>query len=51
MSCDFRREQRRGGECNAVALVPIDLDCDGECAAPDARTVTMEELRAMRMQT
>ncbi len=33
--------------CGLVTVVPIDLDCGEGLAAPDASTMTLEELRAL----
>jgi hypothetical protein len=34
--------------CEATTMVPIDLACDGDAAPPDAQTLPLAELEAMR---
>jgi hypothetical protein len=37
-------------ECGAATLVPLDMACDDLPSSPDAKTITMEELEALRRE-
>jgi hypothetical protein len=34
--------------CGATTMVPIDLACEGDAASPDAETIPLAELEALR---
>lgn len=50
----FSDESQAGNEvlcggCGTPTVVPIELDCEDGPAAPEAQTITVAELRALRL--
>lgn len=48
-------DQQEGAEvrcsCGAVVVVPVEVACDyGPASTPDAQTITMEELEALKRE-